>query len=77
MFIQTLYILVALYMVGDEPIDHKIYGQYLEASTCEHMATHLVDVHNDPSVGQKFIDAGVESVKVLCVEKEVAEWKES
>lgn len=77
MFIETLYLLVALYMVGGEAVEHKVYGQYLEANTCEHMATHLVDVHNQPTVGQKFIDAGIEQVKVVCVEKDVAEWKES
>lgn len=77
MYIGSVWLLVAFFMVGDEVADHKVFDKYLTKQQCESFAPTLVDVFNEPAVGQKYIDAGVEAVKVQCVKHTYAEQRES
>lgn len=77
MYIGSVWLLVAFFMVGDEVADHRVFDKYLTQQQCEAFAPQLIDVLNEPAVGQPFIDAGIEAVTVQCVKHTYAEQREA
>jgi len=80
MFIKTTFLLVSLAFSNGEPIEGSLvkYERYLTKDTCEHMATHLIEVINaSPELIAMNEEMGVDQLKVACVEEDhSADYKE-